>query len=108
MEELKKIINKVQEVTGVDIRTRSRKQNIVYAKKIYFHIARQKGYTFQEIGKEIKADHATVIWHCQDTPHLLKQDERFMNNYLRVQGKPVDGKVSREFFDLAIALHTKK
>ena len=40
MSELIKIINKVKEVTGVDIYTRNRKQNVVYAKKIYFHIAR--------------------------------------------------------------------
>ena len=105
---LNTLINKVQIITGVDIRVKSRKRDVIYAKKIYYSIARQKGYTYDKIGSLLGADHATVLWHCADTPYLLKQDEHFMNNYLRVQGKPTNGKCERDFFDMAIALHTKK
>lgn len=108
MLELEKIYNKVKEVTGIDIKTRNRKRQVIYAKKIYCAIARQKGHTFQSIGDYIGADHATVLWHCQDTPYLLKQDEQFMNNYLRVQGKPTEGKCERDYFDLSVALHLMK
>lgn len=108
MQELDKIINKVKEVTGIDIQTKSRKQEIVYAKKIYFHIARQKGYSFQSIADKLNMNHATVIFHCYDTPYLLKQDKKFFNDYLRVQGKPVEGKCSRDYFDLSIANFYKK
>jgi chromosomal replication initiation ATPase DnaA len=107
MKSLESIYKKVKQVTEVDVRTKSRLRNNIYAKKIYCTIARQKGHTFKTIGDFIGIDHATVLWHCNDTKYLLKQDESFMNNYLRVQGKPVEGKICRDFFDMSVALHTK-
>ena len=56
----------------------------------------------------ININHATVIWHCNDTEYLLKQDKVFYGNYLRVQGQPVEGKSERDYFDLAIANHLKR
>ena len=108
MEQLEKIVSKIKDVTGVDIRTKKRQREIVYAKKIYCYVARQKGYGFKVIGDQINIDHATVMWHCNDTEYLLKQDKQFMNDYLRVQGKPTEGKCSRDYFDLSIAQYQRK
>ena len=108
MEQLEKIVSKIKDVTGIDIRTKKRQREIVYAKKMYCYIARQRGYGFQKIADQIGINHATVIWHCNDTEYLLKQDKQFMNDYLRVQGKPTEGKCSRDYFDLAIAQHERK
>ena len=108
MEQLEKIVSKIKDVTGIDIRDKSRKQEIVFAKKIYCHIARQKGYIFKTIGDHVGINHATVIWHCNDAENLFSQDKMFYNNYLRVQGKPTEVKCSRDYFDLAIAQHEKR
>lgn len=107
-QELEKIVLKIKDVTGVDIRTRNRTRHIVNAKKIYCHVARQKGYTFSQIAKQISINHATVMWHCSDAEYLFRQDKKFFNDYLRVQGKPTEGKCERDYFDLNIARYYKR
>ena len=108
-EQLSTIVNRVEKVTGINvIGNKNRKQHIVYAKKLYCYSARKKNITFHEIADFIKINHATVIWHCNDTEYLLKQDKVFYGNYLRVQGQPAEGKSERDYFDLAIAQHLKR
>mgnify|MGYP005993807127 CR=1 FL=1 len=85
MNNLERIYNNVVNITGVEIKNKSRKRDIVYAKKIYCNLAREKGYTFKAIGEFIGLNHATVVWHNNDTPYLLKQDKEFMDNYLKVK-----------------------
>jgi chromosomal replication initiation ATPase DnaA len=102
-ERLEKLYNRVLVVTGIDIKNeKSRLQDVVYAKKIFYYCARKKMFTFHQIADFLKCNHATVIHHCRDTPYLLKQDPAFMTNYLRVQGQPIEGKSSRLYFDLMI------
>ena len=107
-EDLQKIYDKTEEVTGSVLSNRNRKRSNVYAKKIYCHIARQKGHTLQSIGGLAGLNHATVLYHCADTPYLLKQDEDFFKNYLKVQGRPTGENKTRDFFDLSIAKFLKK
>ena len=108
-EQLTTIVERVERVTGVNVnRNKTRLQHIVYAKKLYCYSARQKNITFHEIANHIGMNHATVMWHCNDTEYLLKQDKVFYGNYLRVQGQPAEGKSERDYFDLAIAQHLKR
>ena len=69
------IINTINETLEVDIRSRSRKREIVYSRFIFFHLMRHKlnkGYSLTTIGAFLKKDHATVL-------HGLKQFEYLIN-----------------------------
>ena len=103
--ELIKLKSRILEVTGIDIATKSRKQEVVYAKKIYYSIARKKGFTFEAIGSFINADHATALWHYRDTEYLLKQDKHFLKNYLIVEGKSAEEARDRDFFEMTIGMY---
>ena len=106
--ELNKLIDKVNFINCVDIRIKGRERDVIYAKKMYFHIAYCRGYSLHSISRTLNMSHATVIHHKNDTEWLLENDEHFKANYLRCQGKPVEGKCTRDYFDLMIAQHTQK
>lgn len=104
-ERLEKIQLRVIKVTGVDVvKEKRRFQEIVYAKKIFCTVARQKKATFHQIGDFMSCNHATVINHTKDFDYLCKFDENVRANYLRVMGMPVDGKLERDMFDLTIGM----
>lgn len=106
--ELINLIEKVNKVNGVDIRIKGRERDVVYAKKMYFHIAYQRGNSLHKIARTLNMNHASVLHHKNDTEWLLANDVNFKNKYLRCQGKPVEGKCSRDYFDLMIAQHEKR
>lgn len=71
-----KIIDLVNKKTGLDIRKRSRKQDYVFSRCIYYDIAYNhlKLGTLYEVGKQLGLDHATVI-------HSLKNILPILDNY---------------------------
>lgn len=49
---------------GYDIGRKTRKRNVVYAKKVFCQIAtKYGGFTLDSIGKEIKLQHDNVLYH---------------------------------------------
>lgn len=102
-ENLEKIKNKVEKVTGVDVSTqKTRHADYINAKKIFSVLARKRGYTFQQIAAYLGLTHASVINHTKDFEFLLKYDPQLRENYLRVQGIPNPNSKSRDYFDLLI------
>ena len=71
-----KIIELINKKTGIDIRRRSRKQDYVFSRCIYYDIAynRMKLGTLSEVGKQIGLDHSTVV-------HSLKNVLPILGNY---------------------------
>jgi predicted transcriptional regulator len=72
----------VTKVFEDDILDRSKYRNIVDARKIYSYILRQAGYTYTKIGDFMLKNHATVLHHCNDAPHILKSDSELKEKYL--------------------------
>lgn len=102
---LEKIKQRVLEVTGVDVTVEKRRfQEIIYAKKIFCTVARQKKATFHQIGDFLRCNHATVINHTKDFDYLCKFDDQVKKNYLRVMGMPQEGRLTRDFFDLSLGM----
>lgn len=54
----------------------SRKKNLVVARHIAMYIARERGYSFPEIGCAFKRDHSTVINGVRKIEKDLKTDEK--------------------------------
>ena len=104
-ETLEKLRSRVLKVTGVDVVTEKRRfREIVNAKKIFSTIARQKYITYHQLGEFLGVTHASCINHAKDFEYLCKYDPQVKNNYLRVLGKPLEGKLDRELFDLSIGM----
>lgn len=102
---LEKIRERVLKVTGVDVVTEKRRfQEIIYAKKIFCTVARQKMATYHQIGNFLRMNHASCINHTKDFDYLCKFDEQVKRNYLRVLGMPQEGKMSRDYFELSLGI----
>ena len=80
---LQKISEIIKENTGVDVKTnKSRRRNVVDAKKIYAILARKKTpFTTTKIGNFIGVDHSTIIHYSQSFKGLLKSDKEFKYLY---------------------------
>jgi hypothetical protein len=105
VERLEKIHKRVLEVTGVDVKKEKRRfQEIIYAKKIFCVVARQKRATYHQISDFLGNNHATCINHSKDFEYLCKTDDELKRNYLRVLGMPQEGKLTRDFFDLTLGM----
>jgi len=81
---LNEIISVVSDVTGIDLRANNRKRNVIYARVIYFKIARDvTKYSLSAIGGEVGKDHATVLFHLEKNFEVIQRFEpEFYNAYL--------------------------
>jgi hypothetical protein len=76
----------IEKVLGVDINTLSRKQEFTYARAIFCRIAREISVgnqtpTYNEIGKIIKKNHATVLHLNNKTFFYAMQDPHYASIY---------------------------
>ena len=79
--DLNNIIECVNSICSVDIRSRNRSRNIVDAKKIYFYIATGIGvYSYEAIGVHVGKDHSSVHHHLKTIEFLLKSDPLLRKN----------------------------
>ena len=102
-EPLTSIAKKTEKAFNCEFRfNKKRNQNIIYAKKVFCHVASRKGYPPSVISLFIGIDRTTVLHHNKDTQFLLKQDDELLRKCLAVQGKPIQKKISRAMFDLSI------
>ena len=61
----KKYLELMNEIIGGDLRSKSRKCELVLGRSLVALQLRRNGYTLKEIGYVINRDHATVV-HCID------------------------------------------
>ena len=79
--DLNNIIEAVNEICDVEIRSRSRKRNIIDSKKIYMHIAVELNlFTLYDIGLHVGLNHATVMHHTRSFEMILKSDPMLRRN----------------------------
>jgi len=79
-DELKLII---RQVFGVDININTRKRAYVDARRVYAKILRDRGYSFESIGRTLKKDHATIIHYLRNIEHIFVQDKTFFSKYAK-------------------------
>jgi hypothetical protein len=85
---IKKLINTISTEFGLDIRKRSRKREYIYARAVYYKIARDMfSKTLAEIGGEVGVDHATVLHSMKNVFPVI---ERFEPDVLTSYNKLVN------------------
>ena len=87
-ERLEYLAGKMQEVTGIDVRTDSRKRDVVTARILFAFVARREGYTQPCIGNFIGRDHSTVSFfekRMKDVfalPEVYRKEIILYNKYI--------------------------
>lgn len=83
---LTKAIQSVLNVTIDDMRSASRRRNIVNARFIFSKILHDiTGFSYSHIGQLINRDHATVLYHIKTCRQLIDIDKYFKNMYNEVK-----------------------
>lgn len=78
---LNQIKDYVQDQTGLDLATKSRERDYVYARAIYFYLCREyTPLTTKKIGESLGKDHATVLHAIKNViPIILRHEEALAN-----------------------------
>ena len=85
---LTKAIQSVLNVTIDDMRSASRRRNIVNARFIFSTILYElTGFSYSHIGQLINRDHATVLYHIKTCRQLIDIDKYFKNMYNEVKNQ---------------------
>jgi hypothetical protein len=74
----------IQETLGVDVMRKSRKRNVVDARKIYSSILHSKGFGPTFIGNSLLKNHATILHYIKETQILILMDQEYRNNHERI------------------------
>jgi chromosomal replication initiation ATPase DnaA len=80
------IINTINNILEVDIRSKTRKREVVYSRFIYYHLMRyklKKNYSLTEIGSFLKKDHSSVLHGLKQFDLLINYDD-FKYKYQKV------------------------
>jgi hypothetical protein len=86
----KKLNDIIKEVFLVDINEKSRTRNSVDARIAYSKILRDHGYTYEDISKTLKKNHATVIYYIKTIENLIKFDPIFNKKYILCKKRFLD------------------
>tara|TARA_R100000541_G_scaffold39136_1_gene46972 strand:- start:5296 stop:5625 length:330 start_codon:yes stop_codon:yes gene_type:complete len=81
-----KIIKTINETLEVDIRSKTRRREVVYSRFIFYHLMRNKlhrSYSLATIGAFLKKDHATVLHGLKQFDLLINYDD-FKIQYQKV------------------------
>jgi len=79
--DLNNIIEAVNSICSVEIRSGSRKRIVMDSKKIYMHIAVELNlFTLYDIGLHVGVNHATVLHHTKSFEFVLKSDPILRRN----------------------------
>lgn len=79
----KRLRDIVKDIFSVDvIKENNRIRSVVDAKKAYTKILRDEGYSYQEIAKILKKNHATLIHYMRSVDTIIKSDPIFNKKYI--------------------------
>ena len=66
----------VERETGIDLSLRSRRRHLVYARFLFFKLARNHtSHTFKDIGRFINKDHASVLHGVKQFDNIIREYE---------------------------------
>lgn len=72
--ELRVILDLVEDFYGFPLKKAGRRQDLIYARKVYVKIARDRNHTFQSIGDVLEMDHSTILYHYNTFNVVQKND----------------------------------
>ena len=79
LQQLKEELNKYYKF---DISKRTRQREYSYARKVYCKLAREIGYTYQALGKEVGLKHDAALYHYNDFKVVSEQDKNIYNKVI--------------------------
>lgn len=71
----------IHELLKIDIMKKSRRRDVVDARKIYSTILHTQGQGVTHISKTLRKNHATIIHYIKDSEILLLMDKKYKENY---------------------------
>lgn len=86
---LQDLTDRLKEYYKFDIKERIRQREYVYARKVYSKLARETGYTFEEIGAHIGLRHAAVLYHCRTIYSVNTKDKIIFNRVIKDFSLPI-------------------
>jgi len=95
------IINTINATLEVNIRSKSRKREIVYSRFIFYRLMRNKNHSLEKIGSFLDKDHATVIHGLKQFDNLIEYED-FKEQYdkvvneLKEKGGIISGKIMKQ------------
>jgi hypothetical protein len=75
------LINIVNSIFNVDIQKRNRKEEVVNARRVFFKILHDFGYSKTDIAACLRMHHATIIHSLKDVDYHLKNNPLLMQRY---------------------------
>lgn len=75
------LLNLVEKYLDVNLLSKSRKQENVYGRMIYYKILREQHHGFQAIAQSLKKNHATVIHAIKTFDDLYPIDKQLRQQY---------------------------
>ena len=99
---LEQIIKYINENLNIDIKVRTRKTDYIYARSLYFKLAREHTViSFNKIGRKVNLNHATVMHGINNVfPIVLKYEPKLKNIY--------DGFVFENILDVGRLIYLTK
>lgn len=85
--ELRMILNLIEDFYGFSLKKSGRRQDLIYARKVYVKIARDRNHTFQSIGDVLEMNHATILHHYNSFNVVQKADIDAYNKAIHVLRK---------------------
>ena len=79
LKQLKEELNKYYKF---DIAERNRHREYAYARKVYCKLAREIGYTYQALGKEVGLKHDAALYHTKDFKVVGERDKNIYNKII--------------------------
>lgn len=73
----------VERVFDVDIKSRKRKREIVYARMVFSKILRERGHTTVAVAKYLNKDHTTIVHYGEKSNILLPQLPVYKSQYIK-------------------------
>lgn len=86
-----KIIKIINDTFNVDIVSKTRKQDYVDGRMIYYRILRDLGYGYQPIARTLNKDHSTIIHGIRAFDDVTTYDKELYNKYAVIKELILEG-----------------
>lgn len=84
--EIKQAITDVMGISFADVIGSCKELKYVYARKIFAKLARETGFTYQQIGKQIGRSHATIIYYLK----TYEDDYKYTPEFRKIANTVID------------------
>ena len=79
---LEQLIDEIHKYYQFDIRTKSRKREIVYAKKVFCKLGYEIGYTYDKVAAVLNANHDLALYHANSINDVEDRDKKIFDKII--------------------------